>query len=126
MENSKQISSSIEEKLKLIREDKGRAIDSIYYSSLIGSMRYLTATRSDIVFGVGLLSRFMDEPRACHLQTAKMVFRYIKGTLNDGIFYKNTNYVKLVGYTDNDWAGDIETSKSTLGYVLFIRSSAIL
>ncbi|XP_020982453.1 uncharacterized mitochondrial protein AtMg00810-like [Arachis duranensis] len=78
MEHSTPVSTPIEEKFKLLREDKGRTVNPTYYKSLIGSLRYLTATRPDIVFGVGLLSRFMEEPCTNHLQVAKRILRYIK------------------------------------------------
>ncbi|XP_072066584.1 secreted RxLR effector protein 161-like [Arachis hypogaea] len=67
----------------------------------------------------------MEEPCTNHLQAAKRILRYIKGTLNDGIYYENTNEVNLVGYTDSDWAGDIETRKSTSGFVFHLGSGAI-
>ena len=67
----------------------------------------------------------MEELRACHLQAAKRILRYIKGTLNDGIFYENTDDVKLIGYADGDWASDVEIRKSTSGYVFHIGSGAI-
>ncbi|XP_057751139.1 secreted RxLR effector protein 161-like [Arachis stenosperma] len=124
MEHSKPVSTPVEEKFKLLREDKGGAVNHTYYKSLIGSLRYLTATRPDIVFGIGLLSRFMEEPCTNHLQAAKRILRYIKGTLNDGIYYENTNEVNLVGYTYSDWAGDIETRKSTSG-LFHLGSGAI-
>ncbi|XP_072071940.1 secreted RxLR effector protein 161-like [Arachis hypogaea] len=125
MEHSKPVSTPVGEKFKLLREDKGGAVNLTYYKSLIGSLRYLTTTRPDIVFGVGLLSRFMEEPYTNHLQAAKRILRYIKGTLNDGIYCENTNEVNLVGYTDSDWAGDIETRKSTSGFVFHLGSGAI-
>ncbi|KAG2404035.1 Retrovirus-related Pol polyprotein from transposon TNT 1-94 Protease [Vigna angularis] len=125
MEYSKPISIPVEEKLKLKRDSDERRVDSTYYKSLIGSLRYLTATRPDIVFGVGLLSRFMEEPRASHLQGAKRILRYIKGTLTEGIFYSNNSNVKLVGYTDSDWAGDIETRKSTSGYTFHLGTGVV-
>lgn len=87
MEQSKPVYTPVEEKLKLTRENDGKMADSIYYKSLIGNLRYLTATRPNIVYGVDLLSRFMEEPRVSHLQGAKRILRYIKGTLTDGIFY---------------------------------------
>ncbi|XP_016169150.1 uncharacterized protein LOC107611769 [Arachis ipaensis] len=125
MEHSKPVPTPVEEKFKLLREDKGREINSTYYKSLIGSLKYLTATRPNIVFGVGLLSRFMEEPYTNHLQAAKRILRYIKGTLNDGSYYENTNEVNLVGYTDSDWAGDIETRKSISKFAFHLGSSAI-
>jgi len=112
MEHSKPISTPVEEKLKLIRESDGKRVNPTHYKSLIGSLRYLTATRPDIVYGVGLLSRYMEEPHVSRLQGAKRILRYIKGTLTDGIFYGNNSDVKLVGYTDSDWAGDTEQEKA--------------
>ena len=125
IENSKPVSTPVEEKLKLIREDNKRVVNPTYYNSLIGSLRYLIATRPDLVFGVGFLSSFMEGPCACHLQAAKRILWYVKGTLNDGIFYENTNDVKLFGYTDSDWARDIETRKITSRYAFYLRTDAI-
>ncbi|KAL2333879.1 hypothetical protein Fmac_015092 [Flemingia macrophylla] len=125
MENSKPIPTLVEENLKLKRDSDERRINSTYYKSMIGSLRYLTATRPDIVFGVGLLSRFMEKPHACHLQGAKRILRYIKGTLIEGVFYANNYIVKLVGYTDSDWAGNIETRKNTSGYTCHLGTGAI-
>ncbi|KAK2435997.1 hypothetical protein QL285_021017 [Trifolium repens] len=126
MEHSKPISTRVEEKLKLTKESVGKRVDSTHYKSLIGSLRYLTATRPDTVYGVGLLSRYMEEPHVNHLQRAKRILRYIKGTPTEGIFYANNSDVKLVGYTDSDWAGDLETRKSTSGYVFHLGTGEIL
>ena len=81
--------------------------------------------RPDIVYGVGLLSRFMKEPCVSHLQRAKRILHYIKGTLTEGIFYASNNDVELVGIIDSDWAGDIETRKSTPGYTFHLGTGAI-
>ncbi|XP_057746722.1 uncharacterized mitochondrial protein AtMg00810-like [Arachis stenosperma] len=126
MKHSKPVSTPVEEKFKLLREDKRKIVNPTYYKSLIGSLRYLTATRPDIVFGVGLLSRFMEESCTNHLQAAKRILRYIKDTLNDGIYYENTNEINLVGYTDSDWVGDIKTRKSTSEFIFRLGSGAIL
>ncbi|XP_072060235.1 secreted RxLR effector protein 161-like [Arachis hypogaea] len=67
----------------------------------------------------------MEEPCTNHLQAAKRILRYIKGTLNDGIYYENTNEVNLVSYTDSDWAGDIETRKSISEFAFNLGSGAI-
>jgi hypothetical protein len=68
MDNSKPIFTSVEEKLKLRKENGGKKVNPTYYKSLIGSLTYLTTTKSNIVYGVGLPSRFMEEPRDCYLQ----------------------------------------------------------
>ncbi|RDX69299.1 hypothetical protein CR513_51608, partial [Mucuna pruriens] len=120
MENLKPISTPVEKKLKLTKESEGKMVDATQYKSLIGSLRYLTATRLDIVHGVGLLRRFIDEPLVCHLQGAKRILCYIKGTITDGIFYTSNKDVKLVGYIDSDsMAGDVGTQKSTSNIMVF-------
>nr|KYP50532.1 hypothetical protein KK1_027688 [Cajanus cajan] len=86
--------------LKLTRESENIKVDE----SLIRSLRYLTMTRSYIVFGVELLIRFMEKSHACHLQGgAKRILHYIKDTLACEIFYENNNDVKFVGYTNSCW-----------------------
>ncbi|CAL8991938.1 unnamed protein product, partial [Prunus brigantina] len=82
----------------------GKLVNPTFFKQLVGSLRYLTATRPDITFGVGLISRFMEAPRQLHMQAAKRILRYVKGTQSDGIFYSANCPVKLVGYTDSDWA----------------------
>lgn len=78
MENSKPISTPVQEKLKLTKEGDEKIADATQYKSLIGSLRYLTTTRLDIVFRVGPLNRFMEGSHVCHLQGAKKILHNIK------------------------------------------------
>jgi hypothetical protein len=75
------------------------------------------------MYGVDIVSRFMKTPRQSHLQATKHILRHVKGMQNDGIFYSCANKIELIGYIDNDWAGDIEKRKSTLGYVFHFSFS---
>ncbi|XP_026396613.1 uncharacterized protein LOC113291276 [Papaver somniferum] len=86
------------------------------FKGLVGCLRYLTATRPDIMYAVCLVSRFMEESRQSHLQAAKRVLRYVIGTTSIGILYNASEDLKLVGFTDSDWAGDTEGRRSTSGY----------
>ena len=104
MENCKPIGTPIEYGAKLSKHDKGEAVDGTMFKSLVGSLRYLTCTRSDIVFAVGICSRFMEAPTTSHLKVAKRILRYIKGTIDYGMFYSSSEDFKLVGYSDSDWA----------------------
>ncbi|CAI0452658.1 unnamed protein product [Linum tenue] len=85
----------------------------------------MTATRPDIVFSVCLLSRYMAAPTRLHMLAAKRVLRYLKGTLTHGIWYKKKGGGSLVGYTDSDYAGDLDDRKSTSGYVFFLSGGAV-
>ncbi|KAF2305446.1 hypothetical protein GH714_005359 [Hevea brasiliensis] len=61
-------------------DDDGIKVDKTYYKQIVGSLMYLTATRPDMMFVVSLISRFMENPTQLHLQAAKRVLRYLKGT----------------------------------------------
>jgi len=102
-----------------IRE--GNKINETYYKQIVGSLMYIIATRPDIMFGVSFISRFMAKPTEVHLQTvAKRVLRYLKGTINYGIFYKKNGNKQLIAFTDGDYAGAIEDRKNTSGYVFML------
>lgn len=57
------------------------------YRSLVGAHQYLTFTRPDITFAVNQVCQFMHDPRELHIQAAKRILRYVKGTLADGLFF---------------------------------------
>ncbi|XP_026395956.1 uncharacterized protein LOC113290581 [Papaver somniferum] len=116
MDNCNPILTPVEEKLKLTREGSGELVNSTDFKGLVGCLRYLIVTRPDIMYTVGLVSRFMEEPRQSHLQAAKRILRYVRGTTNMGILYNDSEDPKLVGFTGSDWAGDTEGRRSTSSY----------
>jgi len=67
---------------------------------------YLTTTRPNLVYNVSLISRYMAKPTKLHLQAAKRILRYLKGTFDYGIMYKKVSSNDMVAYTDSDYAGD--------------------
>ncbi|CAI0428715.1 unnamed protein product [Linum tenue] len=78
------------------------------------------------MFAVCKLSRFMDKPTRQHLLAAKKILRYLKGTQKYGILYKRQEEGDcLFGYTDSDYAGDLDDRKSTSGYTFFLAGGAI-
>ncbi|KAL3720851.1 hypothetical protein ACJRO7_005629 [Eucalyptus globulus] len=86
---------------------------------------YLTGTRPDIMHAVSLISRYMEHPTELHLQAAKRIFRYLQGTKNFGLFYKKGEKSDLFGFTDSDYAGDVDDRRSTSGYVFMLGSGAV-
>ncbi|XP_071712333.1 secreted RxLR effector protein 161-like [Rutidosis leptorrhynchoides] len=111
--------------MKVDKDEDGIKINDTYYKQIIGSLMYLTASRPDIMFAVSLISRFMSKPTQFHLTIAKRILRYIRATQDYGIFYKRGCSSKLIGYTDSDYAGDVEDSKSTSGYVFMMCGGAV-
>ncbi|MBV8801912.1 MAG: hypothetical protein JO131_02910, partial [Gammaproteobacteria bacterium] len=124
MEDCNPVATPVECGTKLTKIGEGTSVDPTHYRSLIGSLRYLTCTRPDILYGVGLISRYMEKPDSTHLKAAKRILRYIRGTISYGLVYSFSNDFKLCGYSDSDWGGDINDRKSTTGFVFFIRDSA--
>jgi hypothetical protein len=112
--------TSMEERLKLSRDSTTEEVDATQYQRLVGSLHYLTHTRSNLAFSVGYVSRFMQWPTMEHQQAVKRIIRYVAGTLDHGLYYPRCpGEAHLVGYSDSDHAGDIDTSKSTSGILLF-------
>ncbi|CAL1381539.1 unnamed protein product [Linum trigynum] len=124
MENCNPVSTPAECGLKLSKDDKGEKVNSTKFRSLVGSLRYLTCTRPDILYAVGLVSRYMEAPTMSHWNAAKRILRYIKGTIDHGLLYTKSENFKLVGYCDSDWAGDVDDRKSTTGFVFFLGDKA--
>ncbi|KAJ4754257.1 polyprotein [Rhynchospora pubera] len=110
---------------KLLKEDGSGAADSAKYRSLVGCLIYLTHTRPDISYAVGVISRFMQTPTNHHYGAAKRVLRYVAGTLNFGIWYDHSSDFVLTGFSDSDWAGCADDCKSTTGYMFTMGSGAV-
>ncbi|EOY32548.1 Uncharacterized protein TCM_040529 [Theobroma cacao] len=96
---------------------------AIQQRKLIGCLLYLSASRPDIMYTTSLLSRFMQSPTKTHLTAAKRVLRYVKGTLNYGLLNGQVENKELEGYSDSDWAGSYDDSKSTSGYCFSFGSA---
>jgi hypothetical protein len=110
----------MEEKLKLSRDSTTEEVDATQYRRLVGSLRYLAHTRSDLTFSVGYVSRFMQRPTTEHQQVLKRIIRYVTGTLDHDLYYPRCpGEAHLIGYNDSNHAGDIDTSKSTSGVLFF-------
>ncbi|MFS8006619.1 putative RNA-directed DNA polymerase [Helianthus anomalus] len=105
---------------------EGRKIDHpTEYRKMVGSLIYLTLTRPDIAFAVGVLSRFMQDPRKPHMIAVKGVLKFLKATAGKGVCFKNQSTPKVRGFCDADYGGDLDTRRSTTGYVFLYGSSPI-
>jgi transposase InsO family protein len=115
MSNGEQLRSEGE----LLDKDESR------YSELLGSLLYLsTCTRPDIAQSVGALSRYMSNPTKEHWGAAKGVLRYVAGTVSYGIVFGKERQ-GLFGMCDSDYAGDLDTRRSTTGYVFILNGGAV-
>lgn len=101
--------------------------NNILYRQAIGSLMFLAnVTRPDISFIVNYLSRFISNYDEQHWRAINNVFRYLKGTIDMGILYDGSiedTYIK--GYSDADYAGDLDTRRSTSGYLIMLGNAAV-
>lgn len=125
MHQCKPVPTPMNSSLKLQTQDWSGKTDAGTYRSLIGRLIYLTHSRPDISFSVGVLSRFMNSPTKYHMGAAKRILRYLGGTTSYGILYERGIVGKLEGYSDSDWAGCLDDRKSTSGVVFNLGSGAV-
>jgi hypothetical protein len=125
MSDCNSVRMPMEARCQLSNDSKEAPINATFYRIIIGSLRYLVNTRPDIAFTVGYLSRFMEAPAADHLAAVKHLLWYISGTLNHGCVYHRGEGEVLVGFSDLDHAGDIDSRKSTSGVLFFLGNNPV-
>ncbi|GLI65929.1 hypothetical protein VaNZ11_009594, partial [Volvox africanus] len=113
----------------LMRAADGEVLDRSQYPyiELVGSLMYITnCTRPDIAQAVGVLTRHMSAPTEQHWRAAKAVVRFLLATPQCGIVFGGERVEEgLIGYTDSDYAGCIESRKSTGGYVFTLHGGSV-
>ena len=107
------------------KEPKEEKADAKEYRRSIGCLRYLLHTRPDLSYSVGVLSRYMHEPKASHAAAMKQILRYLRGTCSLGLHYSRQSGAKLVGYSDSSHNVDTDDGKSTSGHIFYLGESPI-
>ena len=127
MTGANPVSTPMDVATKLIKSiNEENKVDARVYQSAVGSLLYLaTATRPDISLAVGKAAQFNANPTTAHWTLVKRILRYVGGTADLGLLYTPGGNQELVGYSDSDFAGDINDRKSTSAYT-FIKSGALI
>ena len=125
MENCKDASTPMSTSCYMDDDLTGTTVDQTKFRGLIGSLIYLTAIRSDIMFAVCLCSRFQSNPKESHFKAAKRILKYLKGTTSVGLWYPSHFPIHLVGYFDSNFAGCKLNRKGTSGTCHLLDSSLI-
>ncbi|XP_066344595.1 secreted RxLR effector protein 161-like [Miscanthus floridulus] len=117
----------MEERLKLTKASTTVKVDATLYRSIGGGLRYLVHMRSDIMFVVGYVSHFMEDPQEDHWATVKRLLCSVKGTVDQVIVFPKIDEsgLLLTVFSDADMAGDINGRRSTSGVLVFLRSALI-
>ena len=131
MENSNPVATSLEvgRNFRRTTEDEEKADISLYQQA-IGCVTYASIiSRPDIAVATRTLAQYMSNPSKCHWSGVKRIFRYIRGTMDYGLVFSSTDNSSsdnvLVGFSDADWAGDLDTRRSTSGYTFFIGNALV-
>jgi len=90
-----------------------------YVQTIVGSLIYMTITKPDLSYVVGMVSQFMQTQWKPHLDAMRRILRYINIFCSVGIFYEAKNQLQIHGYTDADWAGNVSNKRSTSGFMFF-------
>ena len=101
------------------RGEKDKAkMGRVLYASTVGSLMYvMICTRTEIAFVVGTVSRYMSNPGKEHWAAVKWILRYLKGT--SGVYLRyGCGKPMLEGFPDSHMSGDVDSSRSTSGYVM--------
>ena len=131
MENAKAVSTPLATHFKLSTkqspsdESEKSDMQRVPYASVVGSLMYaMVCTRPDIAHAVGTVSRFMSNPGREHWNAVKWILRYLHGTTCLRLCFGGDKPT-LMGYTDSDMGGDIDSRRSTSGYVIKFAGGAV-
>ena len=101
-------------------------MQKIPYASAVGSLMYAqVCTRPDIAYIVGVLGRYLSNPGMDHWKAAKRVMRYLKRTKYYMLTYKRSDQLEITGYSDSDFAGCLDSLRSTSGYIFMLAGGAV-
>nr|GEZ47159.1 hypothetical protein [Tanacetum cinerariifolium] len=103
------------EKSKLDEDKEGKVVDLSHYRGMIGTLIYLTASRPDLQFAICMCARYQARPTEKHLHAVKRIFRYLRRTVNQGLWYLKDSLIALIAFVDADHAGCQDTRRSTSG-----------
>ena len=97
------------------------------YTLAVRSLQYAqVCTCPDLAFVTRVFGRYQINLGIEHWRMVNKVLRYLQGTKGLMLTYKRSDSLHIEGYSDSDFAGDVDDRKSTLGYVFTLTGGAIL
>nr|GEY12834.1 retrovirus-related Pol polyprotein from transposon TNT 1-94 [Tanacetum cinerariifolium] len=125
MDKGQSIGTPMATKPTLDADLSGNPVDQTDYRNKIGSLMYLTSSRPDIVQAVCFCARYQSRPTEKHLKEVKRIFRYLRGTVNMGLWYPKDSSFELTAFSDADHVGCIDSRKSTSGGIQFLGDKIV-
>lgn len=102
-----------------------KLVDEKHYRGMIGSLLYLTKSRSNIIYATCLCARFQSCPEESHLNAIKRIFKYLGGTLHLGLWYPKSSSFDLISYSDVDFTSSLLDRKSTFRTCQFLSNCLV-
>ncbi|GJU51664.1 hypothetical protein Tco_1221219 [Tanacetum coccineum] len=107
MESCDPVDTPMVEKSKLDEDPQGKSVDPTRYRGMICSLVYLTSSRPDLVFAVCMCAQYQAKT------IEKRIFRYLRRTINMGLWYSKDSCITLIAFVDANHAGCQDTKRST-------------
>ncbi|GJQ88907.1 retrovirus-related pol polyprotein from transposon TNT 1-94 [Tanacetum coccineum] len=104
----------------------GTLVEQTKYHSMVGALMYLTTSRPDIVHVTCYCTRYQARPTEKHLKEVKRIIRYLKNTINMGLWYPKDTDFELTAFLDSDHAGYLDSRKSTSGGIQFLGGDKLI
>ncbi|GKC94961.1 retrovirus-related pol polyprotein from transposon TNT 1-94 [Tanacetum coccineum] len=104
----------------------GNPVDQTKYHSMVGALMYLTASRPDIIHATCYCARYQARPTKKKIKEVKWIFKYLKSTINMGLWYPKDTSFELTAFSDSDHAGCLDTHKSTYGGIQFLGGDKLV
>jgi hypothetical protein len=120
MEDCKLVSTPMVIGCKLRKDDESKEAYQRLYSSMIGSLLYVTTSRPDVMKEVGQVAIFQATSKETHVLAIKRIFIYLKGTTEFGLWYPKGNELTMVTYAYAYWEGSIDDRRSTSGATFYL------
>ncbi|GJY42411.1 retrovirus-related pol polyprotein from transposon TNT 1-94 [Tanacetum coccineum] len=104
----------------------GTPVNQTKYRSIVGALMYLIVSRPDIVQATCYCACYQARPTEKHLTAVKRIFRYLKNTINMGLWYPKDTGFELTAFSDSDHAGCLDSRKSTSGGKQFLGDDKLV
>ncbi|GJU96341.1 retrovirus-related pol polyprotein from transposon TNT 1-94 [Tanacetum coccineum] len=125
MLSSDPVDTLMVDKSKLDEDLQGKPVDPTHYCGMIGSLMYLTSSKPDLIFAVCMCARYQAKPTKKYLHVVKRIFRYLKGTIDIGLWYSKDSCITLTTYANADHAGCQDTRRNTSGSAQFLGDKLV-
>jgi len=126
LKNCKPIDSPMDSNQKLMKDQGDHFPDLKRYRRLVGKFIYLTITRSDLSYPMGVVSQFMQNPHIDNWNAVIHILIYVKGNLRQGLLYENKGSTQIEGYCDAYWVGSPIDKRSTTCTVYSLEGTLYL